>query len=84
MSVQLPFLNMEEQVKSLEVLQETLNRCCKEGAFSMDDAFLNKTALNNLTNCVNALDKYQQWGVSQLKRQQELANAQKCSRSQSC
>lgn len=73
MSTQLPFLNIEEQAKSLEILQETLNKYCKEGVFSMDEVFLNKTALNNLTNSVNALNLYQQYAVQQVKNQKELA-----------
>ena len=63
MSTELPFLNIDEQKKSLEILQDTLNKCCREGKFTMDEAFLNKMALNNLTNTVNALNHYQHHGV---------------------
>ena len=72
MSTQLPIVNLDGPKESLKQLKSSLEKCCKEGFFSLDEAFLNKLSLDHLANCVNALERHQEHAIKQVENQKQL------------
>lgn len=74
-ATQLPMVNLDGPKESLKQLKTTLEKCCKDGSFDLDEAFLNKLSLDHLATCVSALEKYQEYAIKTVETQRKIAEA---------
>lgn len=57
---QLEIININQVTESLKAVTHGVNQGCKGGSFSIDEAYLLKTALMNLDKAIKTLDSHQQ------------------------
>lgn len=57
--VTLPLLNVQVLKESLAKIKMAMDLGCKNGAYSLDDAYNVKLSFDNLGRCVEVLSQYQ-------------------------
>jgi hypothetical protein len=60
---QLELVNINQISESWKAVNQAMNSACKGGVFSLDEAYVLKTALMNLDKAVKTLDTHQQFLV---------------------
>lgn len=60
---QLEIININQVSESWKAVNQAMNQACKNGVYTLDEAYILKTALMNLDKAVKTLDSHQQFIV---------------------